>query len=91
MTKSLTPEDVSARIEKIIGQQIGDSTTPLSLEINLQEELGLDSLELVELGLTLEKEFNVSLSVARVRHCVTPGDIIQLVLHVQSEKEARSA
>ncbi len=90
MTKSLMPEDIPSRVEKIIGQQIGDGT-PLSLEVNLQEELGLDSLELVELGLTLEKEFNVLLPIAQVRRCVTPGDIIQLVLHAQSEKEARSA
>ena len=90
MTKSLTPEDIPSRVEKIIGQQIGDGA-PLSPEVNLQEELGLDSLELVELGLTLEKEFNVLLPIAQVRRCVTPGDIIQLVLHAQSEKEARSA
>lgn len=88
MVQQFTSENISSRIEKIIQGQI-DSDTPLSLDTNLQEDLGMDSLELVELGLTLENEFDVAIPDAEVRRCATLGDIVQLVSRV--EQEAKSA
>lgn len=90
MAQRFTTETVSSRVEKIINQQIG-SDTPLSLDTNLQEDLGMDSLELVELGITLENEFDVSVPDASVRRCATIDDLVQLVSHSELEQEAKSA
>lgn len=89
MAQGFTQENVSSRVEKIIGKQIG-SDTALSPETQLQDDLNLDSLELVELSITLEKEFGVPLADAQVRHCVTLSDVIQLVLRAEPEEEASS-
>lgn len=88
MTQGFTQENVSARVEKIIHTQIG-SDTALSPETHLQEDLGMDSLELVELGITLENEFDVAIPDAEVRRCATLDDLVQLV-H-RAEPEAKSA
>ncbi len=90
MTQDFTQEIVSSRVENIICEQVG-SDTSLSAETHLQDDLGMDSLELVELGVTLENEFSVSLPDADVRCCVTLSDVIQLVLRAESEEKVRSA
>jgi acyl carrier protein len=88
MTKGFTQEIVSSRVEKIISEQIG-SDTILAPETNLQDDLGMDSLELVELGITLENEFDVLLPDAEIRRCATLDDIVQFVC--RAEPEAKSA
>lgn len=85
-----TPESISSRVEKIIHEQIG-STTPLSLTTNLQDDLDMDSLELVELGISLENEFDISLPDAEMRRCATIDAIVQLVSRAEREQEAKSA
>lgn len=89
MEQGFTREDVVARVEKIIRAQIG-SDTVLSPEIHLQDDLGMDSLELVELGIALENEFGIELPDADVRHCATLGDIAQLVQSAGSEQKVKS-
>ena len=88
MIKGFSQEIVSSRVEKIIRQQIGGDTI-LSPETNLQDDLGMDSLELVELGITLENAFAVSIPDADMRRCATFDDVIQLVC--RAESEAKSA
>lgn len=89
MLQEFTQEDVVARVEKIISVQVG-SDAGLSSETHLQDDLGMDSLELVELGIELENEFGVELPDADVRRCATLGDIAQLVQSTQSEEKVKS-
>lgn len=89
MARSFTPEDVSACVEEIIRAQVGSDTT-LSPETHLQEELGMDSLELVELGIALENAFSLELLDADVRRCATLGDIALLVQRAESEQKVKS-
>jgi len=89
VTQGFIGEDVSARVEKIIQAQIGGDTV-LSLETHLQDDLGMDSLELVELGIALEHAFAIKLSDAEIRRCVTLGDLVQLVCSVEPEGKVRS-
>jgi acyl carrier protein len=86
----VTQEIVASRVEKIIRKQVG-SDTSLSPETHLQDDLGMDSLELVELGVALENEFSVSIADADVRRCGTLSDVIHLVLRAESEERVRSA
>jgi acyl carrier protein len=90
VTQGFTQEIVSSRVEKIIRKQVG-SDTPLFPQTDLQDDLGMDSLELVELGVTLENEFSAFLPDADVRRCATLNDVIQLVLRAESEEKVRSA
>jgi acyl carrier protein len=90
MTQGFTQETITSRIEEIIREQIG-SDTVLSSETNLQEDLGMDSLEIVELGVALENAFDISVSNADVRRCATLDDVIQLVWRAERAQEAKSA
>lgn len=89
MAQDLTQETVSSRIEEIVSRQIG-SDALLSPETHLREELGMDSLEIVELGVTLEHEFHVAVPDVEVRRCMTLNDITRLILRTEPEEEVRS-
>ena len=90
MAQIITQEIVASRVDTIIRKQVG-SDTSLSPETHLQDDLGMDSLELVELGVTLEKEFHVAVPDAEVRRCVTLSDVTHLILRAEPEEEVRSA
>lgn len=46
---------------------------------NLKDDLGIDSLDSVELVLELENEFNVTIEDSEVQNLVTVQDIVTLV------------
>ena len=85
LAQDFTQEMVSSRVESIICEQVG-SDTSLSPETHLQDDLGMDSLELVELGVTLENKFGVSLPDADVRRCVTLSDVTQLIFRAKPKE-----
>ena len=89
MAQELTRENVVARVEKIISVQVG-SDTVLSPETHLQDDLGMDSLELVELGIALGNEFGIELPDAAVRRCATLGALVQLIERIASEEKGKS-
>lgn len=69
---------IATRVDEIFHQQIGDDTELLP-ETDLLNDLGMDSLELVELGLKMERVFGTKIPIAELRSCVTIEEVIQLV------------
>lgn len=49
------------RIKKIVAEQVSISEDEIKVEANFSEELGLDSLELFEVIIALEDEFNIEI------------------------------
>lgn len=84
MAEYLTQASITARIEAMLREHTGTERelSPMTL---LDDDLEMDSLERVELGLKLEKEFAVQLPDGKVRRSVTEGDLIQLVLLARPE------
>ena len=78
MTHEYGQETIPFRVEQIICQQTG-SDTALTPETDLLNDLAIDSLELVELSLVIEKTFKTKLPMAEVRRCATVGELTQLV------------
>jgi acyl carrier protein len=79
MANHLTQEAIASRIEEIVKEHIG-ADEALTPETHLQDDLAVDSLERVELGIKLEKAFGIELTNEKVRNIVTLGDFIQLVV-----------
>jgi len=90
MATNFTQEAVALRVEEIIQEHIGTDET-LTLETHLQDDLAVDSLERVELGIKLEKAFGIVLTNDKLRTVSTLGDFIQLiVLQVNLPKEVEN-
>ena len=81
--------NLTDRVYAILHEHLGGGVT-LSPEGDLLNDLGMDSLEQVELGLKLEKDFHIKIPVTNLRGCVTVGEVIQLVQRIESEKKATS-
>ena len=90
MVNDSSQELVFSRVNDIIRQQVG-SETPLSPETDLLNDLGIDSLEFVELSLKMEKEFRKKIRFAELRSCVTVEDVSQLVQKSKTEEQVGSA
>lgn len=78
MTNNDRQTTASARVEQLIREHT-DTDEALTPQTDLLNELAIDSLELVELGLAIEKSFKTKLPMAEVRRCVTVGELTQLV------------
>lgn len=87
MSTNFTQESIASCVEELLYQQVGDDTELLP-ETDLLNDLGIDSLELVELGLKMERAFGTKLPIADLRTCVTIEEITQLVLQLVQRKAA---
>lgn len=77
-------ETIASRIEEIIRTQTGCDMT-LTAETDLLTDLAIDSLELVEMGLTIEKKFGKKLPIGELRQCTTIGELVQLTEQIMRE------
>ena len=53
--------DIEKRVKKIIQEQLGLSDKNINNGANLTEDLGADSLDIVELIMALEEEFDMEI------------------------------
>ena len=78
-------EALAERVNAIITDQLGVENDALSPEANLLDDLGADSLDVVELVMALEEEFGIEVPDDDVEEIRTIGDIVK---YVQARAEA---
>ena len=67
-------EPVADRVKKIIVDQLGVEEDLVTPEASFVDDLGADSLDLVELIMSMEEEFNVEISDEDAEKIVTVKD-----------------
>jgi acyl carrier protein len=67
------------RIKEIIAEQLGVEANLLSPEANIMDDLGADSLDIVELVMALEEEFGIEIPDENVEKINTVQDVIDYV------------
>ena len=65
---------VESKIKEIIAEQLGINEDDISAESSLTDDLGADSLDIVEIAMALEEEFEVEISDADIDHIETVKD-----------------
>jgi len=71
-----TDGTLQARVTAIISEQLGVDTSTLAPEANLLDDLGADSLDVVELVMALEEEFQIEVPDDHVENIRTIGDVV---------------
>ena len=71
--------DVEEKIQSLIAKQFHIEPEEITLEANLKVNLEMDSTELVELVVALEKEFGVEIGDDEVTNRQSVGEVIQVV------------
>jgi acyl carrier protein len=77
---SLNDHEVVGKVKKMVASQLGKSEEEISLESAFIEDLGADSLDLVELVMAMEDEFGLEISDEDAERIVTVQDVINHIL-----------
>jgi acyl carrier protein len=85
---SMTPED---RLKKIIADQLSVNEEDITPEASFIEDLNADSLDLVELIMSLEEEFGVKISDEDAEKIQTVQDAIDYLNEQMSQRAGGSA
>ncbi|NRA01053.1 MAG: acyl carrier protein [Myxococcales bacterium] len=72
-------EQFAAKVASIVGDQLGVDRAALVPEANLLDDLGADSLDVVELVMALEEEFSIEVPDDDVENIRTIQDIVSYV------------
>ncbi len=67
------------KVKKIIAEQLCISTDDISDNANVIEDLGADSLDVVELLMTFEDEFKVSIPDDKLEELKTIPQIVKII------------
>ncbi len=71
--------NVAEKVKKIIIDRLGVDESKVTLDASFKEDLGADSLEVVELVMELEDEFGHEISDDEAESITTVGDAIQFI------------
>lgn len=72
-------EEVFEKVKAIIVEQLGVSETAVTMEASFIDDLGADSLDIVELVMALEEEFDLEIPDADAEKVVTVGDVVEYI------------
>ncbi len=77
--------ELTERVYAIVGEQLGVEKETLVPEANLLDDLGADSLDVVELVMAIEEEFGIEVPDSDAENIRTLGDITSYIeAHVES-------
>ncbi|MEH7882805.1 acyl carrier protein [Bacillus sp. JJ1609] len=71
--------DVLERVTKIIVDRLGVDESQVTLEASFKDDLGADSLDVVELVMELEDEFNTEISDDDAEKIASVGDAVNYI------------
>ena len=71
--------DLSDRIHSIVAEQLGVERADVTKDASILDDLGADSLDVVELVMILEEAFNIEVPDDAVEEMRTIGDVQRFV------------
>jgi acyl carrier protein len=71
--------DLSVRIQSIVADQLGVEQSEVTKDASILDDLGADSLDVVELVMTLEDAFDIEVPDDAVEEMRTIGDVQRFV------------
>lgn len=68
--------DIASKVKGIIVEKLGVDESEVTPEASFTNDLGADSLDVVELIMELEKEFNISIPDEQAENITTVGQAV---------------
>jgi acyl carrier protein len=77
---------VFEKVVRLLSEQFGVEESTITMKTSFEEDLGADSLDIVELSMTLEEEFDFGeIEDADLENLKTVGDVVELITSRESE------
>ena len=67
------------KIKEMVADSLGVDAEPITEETSFKEDLGADSLDLFELVMALEEEYDVEIPTEDLEQIATVGDVISYI------------
>jgi acyl carrier protein len=75
----MNSEEIFDKVKEIIIEQLGVPETAITTEASFIDDLGADSLDIVELIMALEEEFDLEIPDSDAEKVVTVGDVVEYI------------
>ena len=75
----MTQEEIFEKVKGIIVEQLGVTEASVTAEASFIDDLGADSLDIVELIMALEEEFDTEIPDEDAEKVVTVGDVVDYI------------
>ena len=75
----MSSEEIFEKVKSIIVEQLGVTETSVTMEASFIDDLGADSLDIVELIMALEEEFDIEIPDSDAEKVVTVGDVVEYI------------
>ncbi len=76
---SMTREEILAKLRPIIAEQLGVDEADVKEDASFTEDLNADSLDLVELIMSLEEQFHLQISDEDAEKITTVGEAVDYI------------
>ena len=75
----MNTEEVFEKVKAIIVEQLGVTESSVTMEASFIDDLGADSLDIVELVMALEEEFDMEIQDSDAEKVVTVSDVVEYI------------
>ena len=75
----MNTEEVFEKVKNIIVEQLGVQDTSVTMEASFIDDLGADSLDIVELVMALEEEFDIEIPDSDAEKVVSVSDVVEYI------------
>lgn len=75
----MSSEEIFDKVKEIIVEQLGVAEDSVNEEASFIEDLGADSLDIVELIMAIEEEFDIEIPDTDAEKVVTVGDVVDYI------------
>ncbi len=73
-------EAILERVKEVICEQLGiEDVDSITMETTFIDDLGADSLDIVELIMALEEEFDMEIPEAEAEKIISVGDVVEYI------------
>ena len=73
----MSSEEVLEKVKGIIVEQLGVAETAVTMEASFIDDLGADSLDIFQIIMGIEEEFDIEIANEDAEHIVTVSDAVE--------------
>ena len=79
----MSTEEIFEKVKEIIVEQLNSQENTITMEASFIDDLGADSLDIVELIMALEEEFDMEIPDTDAEKIVTVNDVVEYIKNNQ--------
>ncbi len=79
----MNPDAIFEKVKEVIVDQLGVEEENIKLDTSFIDDLSADSLDIVELIMTLEEEFDIQIPDDEAEKISTVGDVVEYIKNNQ--------